>query len=131
RAREHRAHAAVGHDRRPVCQPLEEPGHRAPVYGDRDRERRRRQRHSPVSEASGAAPAASGPLNGRTLSIASGSDLTYPPARVDRRYFTAQAALACCRYLQRAPRRGLTAIILRPEIGAAPKGAALLFSRVN
>src|SRR5207249_5412602 len=65
------------------------------------------------------------------LSIASGSDLTYPPAWVDRRYFTAQAALACCRYLQRAPRRGLTAIILRPEIGAAPIGAALLCSRVN
>ena len=71
-------------------------------------ERGRRQPRSPYSEASGSAPAASGPLNGCSKSIASRCDFTYPSESVDLAA-SRQARAAPRRYEERLPRRGLTA----------------------
>jgi hypothetical protein len=81
RAREQRAHAAVADDRRARREPFDEARH-APSLPENG-ERGRRQPRSRSSVTTGAAPAASGPLDGCTMSIASARDLTHPSDSVD------------------------------------------------
>ena len=83
-AREQRAHAAVRDDRRARGEPLEEPRHARSLRSAEYGERGRRQPRSLRSRTSGAAPAASGPLNGCTLSIASGAASPIPRTRLTR-----------------------------------------------
>src|SRR5581483_12207717 len=85
-AREERAHAAVGDDRGARGDPLEEPGHSPQC----DRRARAGPPQAPLSlsNLSGSAPAASGPLNERIRNIAIRRNLTNPPDSVDSRRFT-------------------------------------------